>query len=85
LPFDGVVWDTYGGGIVAVDWYFRLRVAKVFLGAFKTIPSGQSRNRAPSLALAADATMNHKIKHSVRKAPYNLIGLPSCGKEPMKK
>jgi hypothetical protein len=53
--------------------------------SLKIIPSCQFRNNAQSSASVADATMKRKIKHNVWKAPFNLMGLPPSGKDPMKK
>ncbi len=35
----------------------------------------QLRNRAPSLASAAEATTKRKMAHEVKNAPFNLMGL----------
>ncbi len=51
----------------------------------KMIPSLQLRKRAPSLASAAEATMNHKMAHKVKNAPFDCMGLPSLGDQPIKK
>jgi hypothetical protein len=45
----------------------------------------QLRNRAPSLALAAEATTKHKMAHKVKNAPFNLMGLVGLARQPMKK
>ncbi len=45
----------------------------------------QLRKRAPSLALAAEVMMKHKIEHSVKNAPFNLIGFVGFAFHPMKK
>ncbi len=66
-------------GIFGRGWPRSLRVS------LKIIPSWQFRNNAPSLASAANATTNRKIKHSVWKSPLSLMGFPSIGKDPMKK
>ncbi len=52
--------------------------------SLKVIPSWQFKNNALSLASAVKATTNCNIEHSVWKALFNLIGLPSCREEPMK-
>jgi hypothetical protein len=85
LPFNGVVCHANGCCIVAVDRYFWLWMAKILKGEFKIIPSWQLRNNATNLALAANATTNHKIKRSVWKTPLSLMGFPSIGKDPIKK
>ncbi len=51
----------------------------------KIIPSLQLRNRAPSSALAADATTKQSMVHSVKNGPLNLMGSPSFGSHPKKK
>ena len=51
----------------------------------KIMPSLQFKKRAPSSASAADATTNRRMAHNVKKAPFNLMGLPSVGVQPMKK
>ena len=45
----------------------------------------QLRKRAPSSASAAEATMNRKIEHSVKKAPLSLMGFAGSGFHPIKK
>jgi len=50
----------------------------------KMMPSLQ-RKRVPSSASAAKATMNRRMVHNVKNAPFNLIGSPSLGDHPMKK
>ncbi len=45
----------------------------------------QLRNKAPSLALAVEATTKCKIAQSVKKAPLNLIGFVGSGFQPTKK
>jgi hypothetical protein len=45
----------------------------------------QFRKRAPSLASAAEAMMNHNMAHRVKKAPFNLMGLVGSARQPMKK
>ena len=45
----------------------------------------QLRNRAPSSDSAAEATTKRKIVHSVKNAPFNLIGFVGSGFHPMKK
>ena len=44
----------------------------------------QLRKRAPSLALAAEATTKHKIAHSVKYAPFNLMGFVGSIFHPIK-
>jgi hypothetical protein len=41
------------------------------------MPSLQLRKRAPSLALAAEATTKRMLAHKVKNVPLSLIGLPS--------
>jgi hypothetical protein len=45
----------------------------------------QLRNRALSSALAAEATMKHKMAHKVKNAPFNLMGLVGLARQHMKK
>ncbi len=66
-------------GIFGCGWPRSLRVS------LKIIPSWQVRNNAPSLTSAANASTNQKNEHSVWKAPINLMGFPSIGKDLMKK
>ncbi len=66
-------------GIFGCGWPRSSRVV------LKIIPSWQFRNSAPSSASAADATTNCNIEYSVWKAPFNLMGSPFLGNEPMKK
>ena len=49
------------------------------------MPSLQFRNRAPSSASAAEATMKQTIAHKVKKAPLSLMGFPLLVFQPMKK
>jgi hypothetical protein len=49
------------------------------------MPSLQLRNRAPSLASAAEATTTQRMAHKVKKAPLSLMGLLSFAFQPMKK
>ena len=49
------------------------------------MPSLQFKKRAPSSASAADARTNQRMAHNVKNAPFNLMGLPSLGDQPMKK
>ncbi len=49
------------------------------------IPSLQFKKRAPSSASVADATTNQRMAHNIKNAPFNLMGLPSLGDQPMKK
>jgi hypothetical protein len=51
----------------------------------KIIPSWQFKNNACNSALAADATTNHSIEHSVWNAPFHLMGFPSLGNHLRKK
>jgi hypothetical protein len=51
----------------------------------KIIPSLQLRNRAPSSALATDATTKRSMVHSVKNCPFSLMGSPSFGSHPKKK
>ncbi len=51
----------------------------------KIIPSLQFKKRAPCSASAAEATMKRSIAHSVKNAPFNLIGSLSLGDHPIKK
>jgi hypothetical protein len=51
----------------------------------KIIPSWQFKNNAPNSDLAADATTNHSIEHSMWNAPFCLMGVPSLGNHPGKK
>ena len=53
--------------------------------SLKILACLQFRNRAPSYASAADATTKRKIAHSVKNAPFNLIGFVGSGFHPMKK
>ncbi len=39
----------------------------------------------PSSASAADATTKRRMAHNVKNAPFNMMGLPSVGVQPMKK
>jgi hypothetical protein len=50
----------------------------------KFIPSSQFKNNAPTSDLAADATTNCSIEHSVWNTPFNLMGFPSLGNHPRK-
>ena len=45
----------------------------------------QLRNRAPSSASDAEATMNRKIAHSAKNALFNFTGVVESGFHPMKK
>ena len=45
----------------------------------------QFRYRAPSSTSAAEATTKYKIAHSMKNAPFNLIGFVGPGFHPMKK
>ena len=38
-----------------------------------------------SSASTADMTTNQRMAHKVKNAPFNLMGLPSLGVQPMKK
>ncbi len=49
------------------------------------MPSLQFKKRAPSSASAAEATTKRRIAHNVKNAPFNFMGLPSLGVQPMKK
>ncbi len=60
-------------------WPNSLRVSQ------KIIPSLHLRNRAPSSASATDATTKRRMVHSVKNAPFNLMGSPSVGAHPIKK
>ena len=51
----------------------------------KIIACLQMRNSAPNSASAADATTNLKIAHSVKNAPFNLMGFVGSAFHPMKK
>jgi hypothetical protein len=65
LSFDGIVCNTNGGRVVAVDRGFGLGMAEIIKGGSKkSSPPGNSNN-APNSALAADATTNRSIEHSV--------------------
>ncbi len=49
------------------------------------MPSLLFKKRAPSLALAAEATMKRRIMQRVKKAPFNLMGSPFVGDHPIRK
>jgi hypothetical protein len=49
------------------------------------MPSLQFRKRAPSSASAAEAMTKQRIAHSVKNAPFNFMGPPLLGVQPMKK
>ncbi len=51
----------------------------------KIIPLLQVKKRAPSSASSVEATTKQRIAHSVKNAPFNFIGLPLLGIQPMKK
>jgi hypothetical protein len=51
----------------------------------KIVACLELRNKAPSLALAAEVTTKRKIAQSVKKEPFNLIGFVGSGFQPMKK
>ena len=51
----------------------------------KIIPSLQLSKRAPSLALAVGVTTNQRMAHIVKNAPFNQMGSPSMGDNPIKK
>jgi hypothetical protein len=50
----------------------------------KIMPSLQFKKRAPSSASAAEATTKQRITLSVKNAPFNFMGSPSLGVQPMK-
>ncbi len=66
-------------GVFGCGWPISSNVSR------KIMPSWHARKRAPSSASAADATTNLSILHSVKNAPFSLIGVPSIGKEPINK
>ncbi len=66
-------------GIFGCGWPRSLRLS------LKIILSWQFSNNAPISALAANATTNRKIKHSVWKALLSLMGFPLIHKDTMKK
>ncbi len=68
-----------------MDLCFWLRVAQLFESLQKFMPSLQLRNRAPSLASAAEATMKQRMAHKVKNASLSLMGSPSFAFRPMKK
>ncbi len=49
------------------------------------MPSLQFKKRAPSSASAAEAMTKRRMAHNVKNAPFNLMGSPSLGVQPMKK
>ncbi len=49
------------------------------------MPSLQLKKRAPSSASVAEATTKRRIAHSVKNAPFNFMGSPLLGVQPMKK
>jgi hypothetical protein len=51
----------------------------------KIVTCLQLRNNAPSSASAADMTVNLKIAHNVKNAPFNLMGFVGLAFHPMKK
>jgi len=53
--------------------------------SLKIVACLQLRNSAPNSASAADATTNRKIAHSVKNAPFNLMGFVGSAFHPMKK
>ena len=66
-------------GVFGWGWPNSLRVKQ------KIMPFLQFKKRAPSSASAADATTNQRMAHKVKKTPFNLMGSPSLGVQPMKK
>jgi hypothetical protein len=53
--------------------------------SWKIVGCLQSRNNALSLASTADATMNLRIAHNVKNAPFNLMGCMGLDFYPTKK
>ena len=66
-------------GVFGCGWPNSSRVNR------KIMPSLQFKKRAPSSASAAEATTKQRMAHKVKNAPFNLMGSPSLGVQPIKK
>ena len=66
-------------GVFGWGWPNSLRVKQQIMSSL------QFKKRAPSSVSAADATTNQRMAHKVKYAPFNLMGLPSLGVQPVKK
>ncbi len=66
-------------GVFGCGWPNSSRVNR------KIMPSLQFKKRAPSSASTAEATTKQRMAHKVKNAPFNLMGSPSLGVQPIKK